>query len=68
MDERSMVLADQARCPFATPDVPDTPRAAFYCRVPSGRVRIPAPEEQALFCRSGRFYACPVVRRYVNEH
>jgi hypothetical protein len=38
--------------------------AAFYCRLPDGRVRVPTPEERSLFCSTGRYDECPVVRRY----
>jgi hypothetical protein len=67
MNERLVAVTEEGRCPFAVPEVPDTPAVAFYCRLPGGRVRIPTREDQALYCRSGRFSACPVVRHYVGD-
>ncbi len=32
---------------------------AVYCRLPSGRVRIPSHEEVARFCTAGHYYDCP---------
>ena len=51
-----------------TPAIPSTGTAAFYCRMPDGRVRIPAPDERANFCTSGRHNFCPVVQRYGRDH
>ena len=68
MNEAREVTTHESRCPFGVPDVPDTPAVAFYCRLPGGRVRIPTREDQALYCRSGRFFACPIVRRYVRDN
>ena len=67
MDERPIMLAEQRQCPFAMTGPRETPRTAFYCRVPGGRAHIPTRLEDALYCRSGQFYACPVVRRYVRD-
>ncbi len=39
-----------------------------YCRLPSGRVRIPSHEELARFCTAGHFYDCPrFIRVRANE-
>jgi hypothetical protein len=67
MDERAKVAAEPRGCPFAVPAVPSTKAAAFYCRLPGGRVRVPTPHERVVFCLSGRYFACPAVRRYVND-
>jgi hypothetical protein len=68
MDEALVVPRQEERCPFAVPDVPDVPAVAFYCRLPGGRVRIPTREDQELYCRSGRFFECPIVRRYTRDN
>jgi hypothetical protein len=67
MEERT-AIAEPTGCPFVTPALPSTDEGAFYCRVPGGRVRVPTPDERVLFCRSGNYYACPVVRRYVRDN
>lgn len=38
-----------------------------YCRLPSGRVRIPSHEELARFCAAGHYYDCPRFAR-VRAH
>ena len=68
MEERLQVGPGIRGCPFATPAIPSTGTAAFYCRMPDGRVRIPAPDERVNFCASGRYYFCPVVERYLRDH
>lgn len=49
-------------CPFLQPVVADWswmyPTAA-YCRPPSGRVRVPAPDTLARLCTSGHYDDCP---------
>lgn len=67
MAERSTALAEPTGCPFAIPEVPRSDAAAFYCRVPGGRVRVPTPDERVTFCRSGRYALCPVVRRQARD-
>ena len=65
MQEHLRVAAEPSGCPFAMPAIPSrADGAAFYCRMPGGRVRVPTPEERILFCRAGRYDECPVVRRY----
>ena len=39
----------------------------IYCRLPSGRVRIPSHEELARFCTAGHYYDCPRFTR-VRAH
>ena len=68
MEERLQVGPEIRGCPFATPAIPSTGTAAFYCRMPDGRVRIPAPDERVSFCASGRYDLCPVVQRHVRDH
>jgi hypothetical protein len=68
MDERLQVLPKPSGCPFAMPMAPDTTGAAFYCRLPSGRVRVPTPEERARFCATGRYDLCPTLRRHVRDN
>jgi hypothetical protein len=65
MNEHLQVAVEPSGCPFAMPAIPSREQfAAFYCRLPGGRVRIPTPEERMLFCHAGRYDECPVVRRY----
>ena len=68
MEKHAMEVAEHRRCPFGVPEITDTKNTAFYCRVPAGRVHIPTAVEEALYCRAGRFYACPIVRRYVRDN
>jgi hypothetical protein len=68
MEEHLQVGPGIKGCPFAMPAIPSTDTTAFYCRIPGGRVRIPTPEERARFCRSGKYYACPIVRRHVRDN
>jgi hypothetical protein len=63
MEPRELAVAEETGCPFAVPGVPRS-GAAFYCRLPNGRVRIPARDERVRFCESGRYHACPVIQRY----
>jgi len=53
-------------CPFLQPVVADWiwmyPTAA-YCRPPSGRVRVPAPETLARLCTNGQYHDCPGYRQ-----
>jgi hypothetical protein len=53
-------------CPFLKPVVADWiwmyPTAA-YCRPPSGRVRVPAPDTLARLCTSGHYHDCPGYRQ-----
>jgi hypothetical protein len=52
-------------CPFAQPGPPISETSdGFYCRLPGGRVHIPAPDEIRRFCAGGRFTECPVNRRW----
>jgi hypothetical protein len=49
-------------CPFVLPRSAGTgpvARASFYCRLPRGLVRVPAPDEQRLYCVTGRWDDCP---------
>ncbi len=34
-----------------------------YCRLPSGRARIPSRDDLVRLCASGRYGDCPVYRR-----
>lgn len=67
MDKRPTALAELSGCPFAMPAAPRSDTAAFYCRLPGGRVRVPTPAERVTFCRSGHYDLCPVVARHVRE-
>ena len=60
------VAADATRCPFLRPC--GSPHlGAFplgvYCRLPSGRVRIPSGDELARFCTTGYHRDCLAVRQ-----
>ena len=52
-------------CPFLRPVMADHmwmyPTGA-YCRLPSGRVRVPSRDTFARLCTSGCFYECPRYR------
>lgn len=54
-------------CPFAqpAPRVSET-GAGFYCRLPNGRVHIPAPDAIRRFCAGDRFTECPVNGRWTS--
>jgi hypothetical protein len=66
MEKLPHALVERPGCPFATPGVSDTASAAFYCRLPGGRVRFPTPDDRVRFCVSGRYEECPTVRRYLR--
>ena len=57
----------QAReCPFLQPTMASRSELlgiGVYCRLPSGRARIPSRDEVARFCAAGKFRECPVYRR-----
>jgi hypothetical protein len=54
-------------CPFAQPAPPLSETGdGFYCRLPGGRVRFPAPEEIRRFCAGDGFANCPVNRRWTS--
>lgn len=64
MSETRMIEA--AQCPFLRPmmvsDLGAFPMGV-YCRLPSGRIRIPSRDELARFCSAGHHHDCPVYRR-----
>jgi len=66
MEERLQVGPGIKGCPFAIPALPSTDSAAFYCRLPDGRVRIPTRDERIRFCASGRYEDCPLVQGYAG--
>jgi hypothetical protein len=52
--------------PFLRPAMVSEPGAipgAVYCRLPSGRVRLPSRDRVASLCTEGRYHDCPVYRR-----
>ena len=55
-----------AVCPFVSPKYEGRREVfplQFYCRLPSGRVRIPTRDELATFCLAGHHQDCPGYRR-----
>jgi hypothetical protein len=60
------LTTDPKECPFLRPRMASHLEAfpiGVYCRLPSGRVRIPSRDELARFCTAGRHPDCPVYRR-----
>jgi hypothetical protein len=57
------LMIEQLNCPFLRPRL----ASRVYCRLPSGRVRIPSSDELARLCTRGRYNDCPVFRR-VRSH
>ena len=57
---------ERKECPFLRPRM-SSHGAAFpvgiYCRLPSGRVRIPSRDELARLCTAGHYSDCLVYRR-----
>jgi len=56
----------QKECPFLRPMMTSHLGAfpiGIYCRLPSGRVRIPSRDELARFCTAGQHRDCPAYRR-----
>jgi hypothetical protein len=53
-------------CPFLTPVMADRIwmyPTGVYCRLPSGRVRVPSRDTLARVCTSGHYFVCPGYRR-----
>lgn len=53
-------------CPFLRPRMASHLGAfpiGVYCRLPSGRIRIPARDELTRFCTTGGYCDCLVYRR-----
>jgi len=52
-------------CPYLRPqhDWRGRVRAALYCDLPGGRVRVPDPADIARYCATGEYEACPTYRR-----
>ena len=57
-----------SECPLLHPGRPlhQNVRIAIYCRLPGGRVRVPAEEEQRRHCLTGRWPECPVYRDHAT--
>ena len=64
MDETRPI--GRRECPFLRP-MTVSHLGAFptgvYCRLPSGRARIPSRDELARLCTAGRYRDCPAYRR-----
>ena len=59
--------AEIEECPFLCPARPLSRKAmliGMYCRLPGGRVRVPARDEIERFCIPRRFPFCPVYQCY----
>jgi hypothetical protein len=67
MNERITLNVRGIRCPFAMVGGASVHSAAFYCRLPSGRVREPDRDERRRFCLSGCHRWCPFVQRYACD-
>ncbi len=63
--------AEEAPCPYLMPlagrragglplPVP------VYCRQPSGRVRVPSPDQLAWLCTAGQYHNCAGYRRWAR--
>ena len=64
MEKRA--ATDAAKCPFLRPAGADHLGAfplGVYCRLPSGRVRIPSRDELARFCTTGYHRDCLAFRQ-----
>ena len=56
-----------AECPFLQPTRPLSRGGrliGFYCRLPDGRVRVPAEDEGRRFCLPRQWRQCPVYQRH----
>jgi len=67
-----MTMADveTAVCPFLNPgfaEGPYAPSTALYCRLPDGRVRVPARDEVRRYCTPRDFDACLVYERHASH-
>jgi hypothetical protein len=59
---------DERDCPCLTPTVRGRAGVgpeSVYCRLASGRVRVPTRAELASRCTAGRYQSCPGYRRWV---
>jgi hypothetical protein len=57
---------ERSNCPFLTPKVSAQTAAtwlAVYCRLPSGRVRVPSRGQLLSLCVAGQHHECPGYRR-----
>jgi len=65
------LMIERKECPLLRRRRTGGPEELFpsgiYCRLPSGRVRIPSHEELAQFCTAGLYYDCPRFAR-VRAH
>lgn len=60
------LTTDRKECPFLRPRMTSHLEAfpiGVYCRLPSGRVRVPSHDELRRFCTKGDYHDCPVYRR-----
>ena len=63
------VLTGIGDCPFLQPSRPLGARGrliGIYCRLPDGRVRVPAADERRRFCLPGEWHDCPVYRGHAT--
>ena len=57
----------RANCPFLIPKT-SLPLMVIpvplYCRLPNGRIRVPAPDQLATRCSADHYHDCPTFRRW----
>ena len=58
---------EESNCPLLSPRVSGSPvtfSTPFYCRQPSGRVRVPARDQLMFLCTAGHHRDCAGYRRW----
>ena len=62
---------ESENCPFLVPKLDGPPEkfsVPVYCRLPNGRVRVPARDQLVFLCTAGQHHDCPGYRRWKPGH